>query len=71
MVELIHSAQSFMNAKDAIIAKGIRKMNELRLAICIIQSKVLDQRRPRREKRETGMVGMQDLPQDNTYTTHH
>ena len=71
MVELIHSAQSFMNAKDAIIAKGIRKMNELRLAIRIIQSKVLDQRRPRREKRETEMVGRQDLPQDNTYTTHH
>ena len=71
MVELIHSAQSFMNAKDAIIAKGIRNMNELRLAIRIIQSKVLDQRRPRREKRETEMVGMQDLPQDNTYTTHH
>ena len=46
-------------------------MNELRLAIHIIQSKVLDQRRPRQEKRETEMVGRQDLPQDNTHTTHH
>ena len=46
-------------------------MYELRLAIHIIQSKVLDQRRPRREKRETEMVGRQDLPQDNTHTTHH
>ena len=62
MAELIHLAQSFMNAKDATIAK--KKKN-----ICIIQSKVLVQRRHRREKKDIEMAGRQDHPQDNIPTT--
>ena len=62
MAELIHLAQSFMNAKDAVIAK--KKKN-----ICTIQSKVLVQRKHRREKKEIEMAGRQDHPQDNIPTT--
>ena len=62
MAELIHLAQSFMNAKDVIIAK--KKKN-----ICTIQSKVLIQRRPRQEKKEIEMAGRQDHPQDDIPTS--
>ena len=41
MAELIHSAQSFMNAKDVIIAKKKRRLNEWKMVIYIIESKAL------------------------------
>ena len=47
MVELIHSTQSFMNAKDTIIAKKKkRKVNNWKVVMYPIQSKVLVQRKP-------------------------
>ena len=47
MAELIHSAQSFMNAEDAIIAKKKRKVTDWKMVIYTIQSKVLIQRKPK------------------------
>ena len=47
IAELIHSAQSFINAEDAIIAKKKKKVNDWRMAIYTIQNKVLVQRKPR------------------------
>ena len=58
MTELVHSAQSFMNVKDAIFAKK-RKRAERMEASRVILNRVLVQRRPGWEKRKIETIGRQ------------
>ena len=67
MAEIIHSAQSFMNAKDAIIAKKKKKVERVDYIHHLEQGP-----RPKkikmREKRDRD-AGRQDRPQDDIPTT--
>ena len=50
MAELVHSAQNFMNAEDAIIAKKRKRVERMEADPPRHPDQVLIQRRPRQER---------------------
>ena len=61
MVELIHSAQNFMNAEDAIIAKKRKRSERVEANPSRIRSKVLVQRKDGRKRGKTEIIRSQAL----------
>ena len=56
MAELVHSAQNFMNAEDAIIAKKRKDLKEWREIPVVNLSRALVQRRDGRRKGKTEIL---------------
>ena len=56
MAELVHSAQNFMNAEDAIIAKKRKRSERIEGNPAVTPSKALVQRRDRRRKEKTETI---------------
>ena len=71
MAKLIHSAQSFINAKDAIIAKEKKKGEYWKMAIYTIQSKVLIQRKPKYGRKGIATARKQGCFQDYKHSILH
>ena len=79
MAELVHLAQSFMNAEDAIIAKKRKRAKRMEAepphnskqgSPHIILNKALVQRKPERERRRIETTGRQVRLQDEVSITH-
>ena len=69
MAKLIHSIQSFMNVKDAIIAKKKKKAERVETSYVHHLSKDLVQRKPRQGRKGIEMAGRLGCPQDGIPNT--
>ena len=69
MAKLIHSIQSFMNVKDAIIAKKKKKAERMETSYVHHLSKDLVQRKPRQGRKGIEMAGRLGCPRDGILTT--
>ena len=72
MAKIVHSAQNFMNAEDAIIAKKRKKAERMESnppPPLVILNKDLIQRRLRQERGRIEIIGRQACPQEEVRTT--
>ena len=70
MVELVHSAQNFMNAEDAIIAKKRKRSERIEGTPVVILSRALVQRRDGWRKGKTETIRSLALQREINNTPH-